>query len=202
MRKHAIAAVLVLLLGATLSHAAVIGLTPDTDRSTPSAFGGSVQGLIDDPFAYDPQSPTSPAPTQSVGGTAGFFHNNGHNPAIVALTFNETYDNVFLDLYGRDGFTDRDDNFTIEFYDGSWDAADLTQQISGFSIPGHPTYYARATAAPDTEADRFLLRSSHEFFTLMELRANGALLPEPASAALLLVAAGVFLTRVPRRGVA
>ncbi len=132
-----------------------------------------LDGLLNDPFAYDMNNPTDPRPNQSWKGGSTCYHHKNQTDAVLAFTFDGSYDNLFLDIYGRDSCVDRDNGLTIEFYDGSWDVADLTETISGFSVTDSTPWHSRATAKPSTQADRILITGPHTNLTLFELRAGG-----------------------------
>jgi len=72
----------------------------------------------------------------------------------IAFTMSQAYDNLFLDLYGRDSFPLRDNNLTIQFFNGSWASGSMTEQITGFDV-NDATFHGRVTATSTTRADRF-----------------------------------------------
>ena len=192
-RRHLVPAVVGLLTTVATGQAAILTLAPDLAQSTAPYPATSVAKTLDDPFAYNPLTPTAQLPDRS-NYTNGF-HGNSGNPTI-AYTLGDTYENLFIDLYGRNTQLERDNDITIRFYSGSWLAGDLTQEITGFAIADASPYHGRVTAAPGTEADRFSLSSpTQTFFTIQETRANGTVVPEPTAGLLLLSAAALLGVR-------
>ena len=177
-----IAAVAMATLG-SVANADVLDLTGDEDTTTEPQFSGktgALAGAINDGFAYDPDNPTSPFPDVSWPATGGAFHGTTSEFAVIAYDFDGTYDNIFVDLYGRDDLgaglgccLDRDDSFDVQL----WLGGELQETIAG-SIDG--TFHDRVSASPGTLADsiRFVdTAASPNSLTIMELRVNGT---EPA----------------------
>jgi hypothetical protein len=154
----------------------VYDLTGDeTITTTPVvAFGTETQqlaALLNDPFAYDPADPTSPMP-QTVWESTIFFNGTYTYLATIAYDFDETYNKIFVDIYGRDGNTfveARDDSFNVEF----WLTGVLQETIaSGIDS----THHVRVTASPGTLADSIRIVETAEspnYFALAEIRVNG-----------------------------
>ncbi|HQY88013.1 MAG TPA: PEP-CTERM sorting domain-containing protein [Tepidisphaeraceae bacterium] len=171
-------------------NAAELVITPDAAQTTAVIGGGEIEGTLNDTFAYNPLTPIAPLPNQSWG--AGNGYHAIQDAATMAYTFDDTYQNLFIDLYGRDSWFERDDNLTIRFYDGSW-AGVPTQVITPFSISDTPPYYSRVTPDTNTLADRFSISSDAVYLTIMEVRASGSVgsIPEPST--LLMVSAGTLI---------
>ena len=206
-------AALTALSMATAAQAAVITLTADLVNSTTPALG-SVGDVINDAFAYNPASPTSPNPVLVGTDTVNpWFHGTKGIDDVIAFDFDDSYDNIFVDIWGRDGSTNaeyRDDDFNVVFY---FEGA-AVETISNASIDaGH---YIRVTASAGTVADSFRLvdnrlesgnpdptwPANDNVFTILEVRANGvAVVPEPGTSALLggLLALGHVMVRRRRR---
>lgn len=193
-------------LAASGAWAGVISLSGDASQTTPNPFYFSsittAQALartLDDPFAYDPLSPTSPLPDMAFNnaGSDGYHANNG-TAVTLAYTFGDAFRSLFFDLYGRNvaemgpGGQLRDNNLTLELYHGGWAAGDLVHTSPSFDISDVAPEFARYTAPASIVADRVKINGPDPNFTLMEIRANG--IPEP-SVALLAVAGGLLLRR-------
>ncbi len=191
MKLSIVPVVVGLLATVATSQAAVLILTPDLTESSAPYPDSSVAGTLNDPFAYDPLTPTAPLPNPTFGSNNSF-HGNSGSPTIAFL-LDGTYQALFIDLYGRDSSIERDNDITIRFYSGSWAVGDLTQEITGFEIADTFPFYARVTALPGTEADRFSVSSPTQvYFTIMELRGSGTVVPEPTAGLLLLSAAALL----------
>lgn len=139
-------------------------------------------------------------------GSTGY-HASSVGDVTIAFTMSQAYDNLFLDLYGRDSFTFRDNNLTIQFFNGSWAGGSMTEQITGFNV-NDATFHGRVTATSTTRADRFQITrpfplpngdqdTGVNYFTMMEIRANG--IPEPSSAVLVMAGAITMVMRRKRR---
>lgn len=180
-----------LLLGFApgIGRATLITLTPDLAQSTPPAsWGGSIGNLLTDPFAYDPDNPTSPMPNIGWDDTIAYHAALPYGDVTLAFTLPGLRNQMTLDLYGRNSYVHRDNNLTVTFFSGSWLPGDITETIGGINV-SDVTFHARVTAHPDTLADRFSITcpfpapSGHDgdgnnYFTLFEVRANG--IPEPS----------------------
>jgi hypothetical protein len=202
-------AALTALSMATAAQAAVITLTADTDNSTTPSFG-SVEALTTDTFLYNPASPTSPYPAITVENN--WFHGTKGTDDVIALDFDDNYNNLFVDIWGRNGSTNseyRDDDFDVVFY---FEGA-VVETFSNASIGA--TWHTRVTASAGTVADSFRLvdnrlesgngdagwANNDNAFTIVEVRANGVAVPEPGTSALLggLLALGHVMVRRRRR---
>lgn len=201
-----------LLVGTLSSRAAVILLTPDLAQSTaPPVWGGAVANLLNDPFAYNPASPTAIMPATYFSDGSTGYHGAIVGDATIAFTMDTIYRNLAVDLYGRDSFFTRDNNLTIQFFWGSWNPGDMVDQITGFDV-SDVTQHGRVTASSsEIIADRFLVTSpfplpnGHEntgvnYFTMLEVRAIGSVAPEPSRLCLML-AAGLLGVLRRRRSV-
>jgi hypothetical protein len=128
-------------------------------------------GLLNDPFAYDPDNPTSPMP-QTAWEATKFFIGTDTYLATIAYDFDDTYDNLFVDLYGRDStaaIEARDDFFDVEFR-----LAGVLQETIATGIDS--THHVRVTASPSTQADSIRIvetAGSPNKFALAEIRVNG-----------------------------
>jgi hypothetical protein len=189
------------LASAVVSSAGVLAfpLTGDAaNSSTPNI--GHINNTVNDPFAYNPDSPTNPLPNQAWHSSRGF-HGNGAPGADVFLTY--TFDEITLpvnhqlvvDLYGRlDCCHDRDDNFDIEVWSGGLTGTLLGTE-AGLSIPNSAPFHARANIGafsflpPRSQFDTLRLVAhdsnglgNNNNFTFMEFRAGyvGGV-PEPAT---------------------
>jgi len=211
-------AMLVVVSAARESQAVLIpiSLTPDAANSTASAFNGSIAKTVNDPFAYNPNSPTSPLPVQTFGGnptdSPGFHGNAGSNVDVFLsynftngpLTHNGPSQSFFVDLYGRSNCCgDRDNNIDIQVYSGGV-LGTLLGTVTGIAIPGSP-FFVRANLAPvlttgvTFNAIRLVAHDSEaaagNLFTLMEIRAAQVAIPEPATASLALLGLGGLMLR-------
>lgn len=199
--------ILMLMLAAVMhASAAVVLLTPDATQSTPPpGWGGAVANVLNDPFAYNPASPTAIMPATFFSDGSTGYHAAIVGPATIAFTMDTIYNDLAVDLYGRDSFLTRDNNLTIQFFWGSWSPGAMVDEITGFDV-SDATQHGRVTATSSVIADRFLvtcpypLPNGHEntgvnYFTMMEVRAIGTAAPEPSRVMLLIVAAGMGLLR-------
>ena len=178
---------------AAVSPAAVttLDLTGDAASSSISGWSGSIGATLNDGFAYDPLSPTSPLPNQSWSGSRGF-HGNEANGVDVILNYTLTAgthttaggEEIVVDLYGRNSNEDRDDNVDILLLNGGV-AGSTAASVTGVKIDG-AAHHARATfssLAAGTQFDAVRVvghdtAASKNYFTLMEIRA-ASFGPEP-----------------------
>ena len=205
MKKLWIATLMILGLTA-ISQAAVITLTADTVNSTIPSYG-SVEKVIDDTFAYDPDNPTAPYPVLVGSETVHpWFHGTAGIDDVIALDFDDSYNNIFVDIYGRDGSTNaeyRDDDFDVVFY---FEGA-VVEAISTSILPDD-NWHTRVTASAGTVADSVRLvdnrlesgnpdplwPANDNAFTIVEVRANGVVaIPEPATLGLVAAFGGGIL---------
>jgi hypothetical protein len=150
----------------------VIDLTGDeTITTTPNVTQGTetqqLAGLLNDPFAYDPSNPTSPMP-QTTWESTKFFIGTDTYLATIAYDFDDMYDNLFVDLYGRNAFEGRDDSFDVEFR-----LAGVLQETIATGIDS--SHHVRVTASPGTQADSIRIvetAGSANKFALAEIRVN------------------------------
>jgi len=191
--------------------ASVIALDPlDNSLSTPSAFNGDIDLIVNDPFSYDPLDPTSALPEQGftgLVGTSNGYHASIRGDAVLTVDFIGGAptlgqgDVIAFDLYGRVGCCfDRDDNLDIELYyaEGASSLGSLVTTLSTLSISDDEPVWVRAYYAPapgDSPIDRIRIvahdsngRNDNNFFTLLEIRA--AVVPEPSTG--LLALAGII----------
>jgi hypothetical protein len=164
------------------SGGAIASLIGDETNTTTPAFGTETEqlaALLNDPFAYDPDNPTSPMP-QTTWDVAKFFHGTNTYLATIAYDFDYVYTEIFVDLYGRSGCSEclvRDDYFNVEF----WLAGELQETVAG-SIDG--TFHDRVTASPETMADSIRIvetAASPNYFTLAEIRVVGTIGGDPST---------------------
>jgi len=175
-------------LSSLASQGAVIALAGDEANTTTvlSSQGTKAEqlaALSSDEFAYDPADPTSATPSLS----GGWFHGASSGVwDVIALDFNSTYDNLFIDIWGRDGnpsVEGRDDNFDVLFYLGG-----VIQETINSGIGSGDNFYTRVIASAGTQADSIRIvdkKSEDNAFTLTEIRVNTTAVPEPSSTALL-----------------
>ena len=182
--KNRIKTVLALILVAMASVSSVANGTMIIDLigdevntvGSNSTYGTETEhlaGLLNDPFAYDPDNPTSPMP-QTTWEVGKFFHGTDTVLAIIAYDFDTVYTEIFVDLYGRsDCCRDRDDSFNVEFWLGG--VGGVLQETVAGSIDD-VTLHDRVTASSGTQADSIRIvetAASPNNFTLCEIRANG-----------------------------
>ncbi len=160
-----------------LSRAVVLPLSGDASQTTPEYNRSAADALLstlNDPFAYDPASPTSPLPFQTINTNADALKGyNGQEvpPITVAYTFGGASDGLFFDLYGRDNCCfERDNDLTMELFNGDWTTPVST--TTGFAVSDSAPYAGRFTPSSSIVADRIRI-TGPAFFTLMEIRGNG-----------------------------
>lgn len=201
------------LMGAAHS-ATIIPITADQANSSPNAFGGTVEKTRNDPFAYDPLSPTSPLPNQVYNTGSGGYHANLAEGAQAlvsyttgSITTGAAEPVIIVDLYGRIDLAccnDRDDNIDVMLFNG--DYSTMVASVTGLSIDNAADGWARASfdSLPvGTTFDRIRVVGndsgggpSNNYFTLLETRAASiAAVPEPTSAGLLALGVCAFLIR-------
>ncbi|MEO0415979.1 MAG: hypothetical protein AAF226_13615, partial [Verrucomicrobiota bacterium] len=141
--------------------------------STANGFGGTLAGVTNDGFAYDPEDPTSASPNTTFGGGNGWHASAA--PAQLDFELGQTYikgagGNLFIDLWGRSGFTARDNGFNIVLTNGGTTVATLSN-ASIDDVTLHSRFDA-ATALSDGESiDGFsLVHPTQTAFTIMEAR--------------------------------
>ena len=204
MRVTTIATLTVaLLLCVTSAHALTpLGLTGDLGQSTNDNYFTKAQGLagtLNDGFAYNPFSPTSPLPFQSYTGASPVgFHGTDIPAVVIAYDFSQVVSGgIIFDLYGRSdaqGSEFRDDGMVLRLYNGDWTTPVFTS--APFDIPNNPPWYTRFVT-PDSvvAADRMSLTGTN-YFTLLEIRAE---VPEPSMALAGIIVAAPFLVRRVKR---
>lgn len=166
--------------------AIVIPLTNDPAESDTAWFGTTLDGPLNDPFAYHPADPNASLPQGdfTVDATDLWHSPNGQSNQQYAVLFDGAYNNVHIDFYPRTddpSAYNRDDNLTFIFYNGDW--VNPVETITGVFIDNT----AGATgidALPGTEADRFLITTSPTNWSIAELRATSV--PEPSFTAALI----------------
>jgi alpha-galactosidase len=168
-----------------------VGLIGDeTITTTPIVSQGTetqqLAGLLNDPFAYDPDNPTSPMP-QITWESTKFFIGTDTYLATIAYDFDDTYDNLFVDLYGRDStaaIEARDDSFDVEFW-----LAGVLQETIATGIDS--THHVRVTASPGTQADSIRIietAGSPNKFALAEIRVSGVNLTASSPTSITMIA--------------
>ncbi len=193
-----------------------ISLTADVANSSASGFNGSMAKTVNDAFAYNPETPTTPMPATSFGGNPGDspgFHGIGGNGADVFLSYTFTggpithtgaAQSFFVDLYGRSNCcTNRDDNIDVQIFSGGVTGT-LLGTVTGAAIGG--TFHTRvnlASAIPAGALFDAIRLVAHDTdgttnansFTLMEIRAAQLAIPEPATAALAMMGVAGLMVR-------
>ena len=176
----------------------IIPLTNDAGITSNPSFGTTKEGPLNDAFAYDPDNPASVLPQTSYAvAPADLWHSPGGVLSTdYAVQFGDVYTNIIVDFYARTddpGAYNRDDNLTFYFFNGSWNAADLTHTQFNVNI-NNAAVHNRITIPDTVEADRFrIFNSSSTNWSIAELRAIGV--PEPSSLALLGVCGFVLARR-------
>ncbi|MBN1855010.1 MAG: discoidin domain-containing protein [Pirellulales bacterium] len=161
----------------------VIPLNGDVANSSTPGWSTTLAVTLNDPFLYDPLSPTSPLPAQTH---PNGFHGNGGEGEDVYLSYNMIYpveldtgEELFIDVWGRsDCCWDRDDNFDIEFYNGGV-LGTFIDSLIGMAIPNPVPQHYRAsyigTGTVVIDSFRIVAHDSNpsgaNYFTLMETRA-------------------------------
>jgi hypothetical protein len=176
MKSKLLLMLLVVAMAFIAASARAASLTGDeTITTTPNvSFGTETQqlaGLLNDPFAYDSGNPTSPMP-QITWEATKFFIGTDTYLATIAYNFDGTYENLFVDLYGRDStaaIEARDDFFDVEFR-----LAGVLQETIATGIDS--THHVRVTASPSTQADSIRIVETAALpdkFALAEIRVRG-----------------------------
>ena len=208
LAKFAVLAVALALCASTVNAAAytILTLTGDTGETTPDLVfteAAALAGTTNDTFGgigYNPNSPTSPLPSQVyTGGSPNGFHGTNLPAVSVAYTFGSIAGpSLFFDLYGRsdtDGAEFRDNGIVLKLFSGDWVTPVFTS--APFDIPDiRPPTHTRFIVPGSVWADRVSI-TGPAYFTLMEIR---AVAPEPGSAMLAVLAGCGMLAR--RRRVA
>ena len=115
-----VSAIGLLPLHAELSN---ISLTADVANSDPSGYSTNLTHTTTDPFAYDPDNPTSALPSMNWN-PATHFHGNGANSTVTLYwSLDERLwsdgSDLYFDFYGRtDCCGERDNNYDIALLDG------------------------------------------------------------------------------------
>ncbi|NQU22996.1 MAG: LamG domain-containing protein, partial [Candidatus Nealsonbacteria bacterium] len=132
-------------------------------------------GLVNDPFAYNPDDPTLTSPAQ--GWNQNVYCTTDATGGIVDLYFDAAHNNIMLDIWGRivapqfEAEMSRHKDLTITFYNG-----DVQQhQVTGFNgVTGafdDPAAFGRYTPPADVLADRVTIGHTSDFLLLAEVRA-------------------------------
>lgn len=168
-----------------------------------------VEFTLEDPFAYDPNDPTSASPVQDFM-VENNYHASGAPSGNVANLFydfsllagGETF---VVDLWGRlddPNSQFRDDDFDVFLRSGGFDG-DIVEEQYRLGIPDGAEAYLRVTFDQIAgEFDTLEIAGYDVFFTLMEVRAaaTNARIPEPSAMALVAaIACFGFVPPVRRR---
>ena len=148
-------------MAAATSHAAtVLPITVDTANFNASGFV-SLADTLNDPFAYNPNSPTSPAPVQGSdsSATGGWHGNLGSGQHLISylvtggITTTAVTSTIYFDFYGRTnignpantGILVRDNNYTVTLYNGSYALINQVSQLTAQSVLDAAPYSNRST---------------------------------------------------------
>jgi len=196
---------------APLANAALVNvpLTADIVNSDPSAHGGALVNTLADSFAYDPSSPTAPAPVTGWSGATHFHGDNTGDTTVYYELLNEVTWSAGADLqfdfYGRTGCCpDRDNNFDIALLSGGANGT-VVHEVTGNNAPddGAPlANYLRtdlgAGLADGAAFDTVRIVGNNGNFTIAEVRLASDItaVPEPSTFALFgLAGFGLMLRR-------
>jgi autotransporter-associated beta strand protein len=152
-----------------------------------NGYGGTLEGTLDDGFAYNPLSPASPLPNLAFGTGTGFHNASGNGPAVLIYDLSPPVldgpsNQLAVDLYGRNSNQDRDNNVEVAFLDAG---GNVLGQATGLAIPDGATPHLRVSSngiVPDgstvakirvTGNDSDASPEATNNFTLMELRVAG-----------------------------
>lgn len=169
--------------------ATVLTMTPDAANSSPNAFGGSLEKTLNDPFAYDAESPVFALPNRIYNNGSDGYHANLAEgvDALLSYTVPSTSvasddSDIVIDLYGRVDnacCNDRDDDIDVQLFLGSYDTP--VASVTGLTIDNAGDGWARATfdSLPvGTTFDRIRIighdsggGAANNYFTLLETRA-------------------------------
>lgn len=152
-----------------------------------NSFGGSLEGTLNDTFAYDYSDPTGVLPSLTFASNAAF-HNSGVGDATIRyelaspITVDATT-NIVVDLYGRGPggtYANRDNDIDIQFLDAS---NNLLGEVTGAAIGINPNH-VRVSSLDASLANGAVVAkiqvighdsdgdtSSNNAFTLQEIRA-------------------------------
>lgn len=183
-------ALLTALLVPSVSFGAAteIPLTPDLDTSSASAYGGTLEKTLDDPFVYDAADAVAVLPNQIYNNGSPGYHADlpEATDALLSYTFtgftiNSLGTEFAVDLYGRidlDCCRDRDDDIDVQIFNDSYDTPIAT--VSGLKIDDPATNWIRATFKDlpvGTKIDRIRVighdsggGEANNYFTLLETR--------------------------------
>ena len=193
-------------------------MTGNTTESTAPDFAGSLLGATTDTFAYNPYDATASIPdlVYDSGGGNNAYHASGNGVATLVydLSYTTTIrdDVLVVDLWGRDSFQNRDDDFDVTLYTGTTAATAAgggtsLGSVTNLAIPDVTNAYVRAnfflgtgvnvTRIEITARDSDTMPATSNDFVLQELRF--AAIPEPSSALLVSVAGLGLMLRRRRR---
>lgn len=185
----------------------------DVGNSSTPAFGSTLEGVFNDPFAYDPSNPYDPAPVQILAGDnsiayhgdIGTSHTLSYTNSEGAFTTAGVQTNIIVDLWGRsDTIQNRDDNITVTLYNGDYSTVVGTPVSLG--IPGAPDVaLARAVfnVGAGVAFDRIQITSTDSYFTLLEARVAAVQetdLPAPPSLTYVLLDVDALNSATPAFG--
>lgn len=131
---------------------------------------------LDDPFAYDPNAPTSTSPVQDFMVENNYHASGAPSGGVANLFYNFTpipsVDSFVVDLWGRinTAFQSRDDNFDVLLRSGGFDGSIVASQL-GLGIPDGDEAYLRVSFDQVADFDTIEIAANDVFFTLMETRA-------------------------------
>ncbi|VGO19104.1 hypothetical protein [Pontiella sulfatireligans] len=183
--------VMAVLSGLSMSvQAWDIGLTADT-ANTPAPGFGNIGFTLDDPFAYDSDTPMSPMPDITSRVLEVMYSWAKEGDAILSYILTDGVftvasggETINLDFYGRELTPIRDDDFDVVLYNGDYSTPVAT--LTGLGIDDG-TFYTRGsfTLAEGTQFDRIQITGHNSDpatptvnnFTLAEIRMNTRFAP-------------------------
>jgi autotransporter-associated beta strand protein len=150
-----------------------------------NGYGGTLEGTLNDGFAYNPLSPASPLPNLTFAAGTGFHNNSGNGPVILIYDLatpllDGPSNQLVVDLYGRSTNQDRDNNVEVAFLDAG---GSVLGQATGLAIPDGAAPHLRVSSngiVPNgstvakirvTGNDSDATPATTNNFTLMEIRA-------------------------------
>lgn len=182
-------------VGATPQSAPLF--SPPTQIQGNPGYGSTLEGTLNDPFAYNPTSPTNPLPILAFGANLGY-HENSTNVSTIIIYDLETplvegdASDIVVDLYGRNSNQDRDNDVDVEFLDSDGNVLGV---VMGAEIPPGTVPFLRITSTeamvPDAATVAKVRITGHDSdatpaatnnFTLMELRVAQVFTPPQVTA--------------------
>lgn len=139
-----------------------------------------VEYTLTDPFAYNPNDPTSTSPSQILD-TLCCYHSTAAPSGGITNIFYQidaptnftdfNADRFVVDLWGMNAYQERDNDFDVVLRSGGFDGL-IVSSMTGLAIPDGPVAHRRVTFDhPSVAFDTIEIVGRSQYFTIAETRA-------------------------------